>query len=81
MPPGNVCQCLKTFLVVVMEIGVFFRHLSVEARDAARCLIVYMIEPHNQELQGPDVTGANIEKVWCIPKETVMWDLGIRDSK
>ena len=35
--------------------GVFFRHLWVEARDAARYLIVYMIEPHNQELQGPDV--------------------------
>ena len=43
--------------------------------------IVYMINTHIQELQGPDVSGANIEKVWCIPKESVMWGLGIRDSK
>lgn len=42
LPLEDICQCLKTILVVRMREGVFYRHLWVEARGAAKHLIVYV---------------------------------------
>ena len=51
-PPGDVCQCLETFFVVITQRGATGIEW-VEARDADKLPTMQRTARHNKELSSP----------------------------
>lgn len=61
-PPGDICQCLKTPLIVITEGGGAPGIYWIETTDAAEYLTIHSIVPQTKCHAVQNVSNSNAEK-------------------